>query len=88
MGYTEVGLLSRDMDFLLRVAACYATETRSANAETWANMHMWEVASAPGFGDKYAYAIANNNDAPGKDTSVITDGDILAVVQPMIQEEQ
>lgn len=89
MGYYETGLLSRDMNFLLRVAACYATETRSPDPETWANMHMWQIAAAPGFGDAYSYAFNSEppNPAPGKDPAVITDGQILAAVQYIMNEE-
>lgn len=87
MSYYETGLLSRDMDFLLRIAACYALETRSNDPESWANQHMWQMASAPGFGDAYAYAINNGNETPGKDPAVITDGQILAAVQQLITQE-
>jgi hypothetical protein len=58
MAYLDVAHLSADADFLARVAACYATETLTVNTPTdpgsWAAMHAWRVAAAPGFGDAYA----------------------------------
>lgn len=87
MGYYETGLLSRDMDFMLRVAACYATETQSSDPETWANQNMWQVAAQPGFGDAYTYAMNTGNPSPGKDAAVITDGQILAGVQAIMADE-
>ena len=79
MGYYETGLLSRDMEFLLRIAACYATLTRSADSETWANQHMWQLASAPGFGEAY-----------GKDRNhnAITDDELLKAVRDVVELEK
>lgn len=85
MGYYEIATLKDDRDFFIRTAAAVATETLGGNGEpnpdTWASQHAWEMAAQPGFGDAYAYALANGNPAPGKDTAVITDGQILSAVQ-------
>jgi hypothetical protein len=42
------------------------------------------MAAQPGFGDAYAYALANGNPAPGKDDTVITDEQILSAVQSIL----
>jgi len=88
MAYYEVSLLARDPDFQSRIAACYGTESMALDPETWALMHQWMMASQPGFGDAYAYALLNGNPNPGRDPAVITDAQILSAVQMiMIQEE-
>jgi hypothetical protein len=88
MAYYDIALLAGDGDFLNRVAAAYATETVSdldaENPMSWASFHAWLMAAQPGFGDAYAYALANGNPAPGKDDTVITDEQILSAVQSIL----
>lgn len=90
MAYYDVALLKQDTGFLQRVAAAYAQETplgTGENPDVWASNHAWDMASAPGFGDAYASALANNNPNPGTDPAVITDGMILSAVQAIIGSE-
>lgn len=88
MAFYDVSLLARDQDFLSRVSACYAQETPLGQLTTdphqWAVQHQWDLASAPGFGDAYASALASDNPAPGQDPSVITDPQILSAVQTLM----
>lgn len=86
--YYDVASLARDQDFIFRVTAAYAQELTAddiipVDPYSWAIQHQWAAASAPGFGDAYAFAVNSDppNPAPGKDPSVITDGQILSVVQ-------
>jgi hypothetical protein len=57
------------------------------NVSLWveANCYLW--ASSPSWGEKWAYALAANNQEPGKDEAVITDADILATVQALFSSE-
>lgn len=90
MGFFEVSLLRSDTDFLNRVAACYASETplgEGVDPGLWSTEHSWDMASAPGFGDAYASAIAGGVERPGSDASVITDGQILSGVQAIMAAE-
>lgn len=87
MGYWETSQLARDSDFQSRIAACYGTETLAQDPESWSVLHQWQIASAPGFGDAYTYAINSGNPAPGKDPSVITDAQILSAVQFILTDE-
>jgi hypothetical protein len=85
MAYYDVSLLAQDPDFVVRIAACYSTET-AGNAEAeyptaWAADHIWAIAGAPGFGDAYSSAVAGGVPNPGRDASVISDAQILAAVQ-------
>ena len=85
MAYWDVSQLAADSDFLLRVSACYSTETAGdAGADYptgWASEHIWAIAGAPGFGDAYASAVAGDVPNPGRDPAVISDEEILAAVQ-------
>ena len=85
MAYWDLSQLAFDPDFTLRVAACYASETQDLDPNSWAAIHMWEVASAPGFSDAYASAVAGGVPNPGRDASVISDAQILSAVQPLIE---
>lgn len=86
MAYSDQALLSNDQDFIFRVAACAAVEvdlTPPEQPTQWAANHVWLVAAAPGFADKYASALAGNVERPGNDQAVIADGEILAAVQAL-----
>lgn len=80
MAYSDIALLSSDGDFIQRTRACAAVEF-SADPVQWSNEHQWQMAATPGFGDKYASALAGGIPRPGNDPSVISDGDILSAVQ-------
>jgi hypothetical protein len=80
MAYSDVALLSADNDFINRTRACVVTEGE-ADPLGWTSDHIWQMASAPTFGDKYAYALLNGVDRPGNDQSVISDPEILSAVQ-------
>lgn len=84
MAYSDVALLSADNDFILRTRAAVAQEGEP-DPVGWSNDHQWQMAGAPGFGDKYAYALASNVPRPGNDPSVISDPEILSAVQALRQ---
>lgn len=80
MAYSDIAALSADNDFILRIAACAATEGID-DPYQWAMDHRWQMAAIPGFGEAYTYAIATGIMRPGNDPGVITDGMILSAVQ-------
>ena len=89
MAYADISALQQDSDFAQRTIACYAVETLGQGAvdpASWQAQHAWDMATQPGFGDAYAFALNSDppNPQPGKDPAVITDGMILAAVQSMI----
>ena len=89
MTYNAQSKLSQDSDFRNRVAACAATQPEVTGQPTmWADTHLWDIAAAPGFADKYQYALDTDVEHPGADEAVIPDADILAAVQAMIAELQ
>lgn len=85
MAYSDISLLANDQDFTQRTAACATVEGKTfngnANGIAWAGAMSWQMAASPGFGDKYASALAAGVPRPGWDQSVISDGDILSAVQ-------
>jgi hypothetical protein len=88
MSYTSQAQLSVDSFFLERIAACAAVEVpHSHQPQRWANDNIWWISASPGFADAYEYALLNGNSEPGKDPAVITDAQILAAVQHLVEEQ-
>lgn len=76
-----------------RVQAAVAQEANAANVTIqnlagWVSDHMLELVSTGGWGEKWAYAKDTYQPQFNPDTGarpdVISDGDILAAVQPLI----
>lgn len=83
VSYATQALLAQDIDMRFRIAACAATQGVADTPLYWADAHAWQLAAAPGWDDAYAYALNLGNPRPGNDGGVITDGMILAAVQPL-----
>lgn len=85
MAYSDIALLAVDTDFINRVGGCAATEPDlnldGQSPILWANQNAWIMAGAPGFGEKYAYALQTGVERPGNDPAVISDAEILSAVQ-------
>lgn len=83
MAYSDQALLSADLDFVNRLAACAAVEVDLGDTQpvTWSVENVWLIAAAPGFADDYASAVAAGVDRPGNDQSVISDDELRAAVQ-------
>jgi hypothetical protein len=74
--------MATDQDLLNRCIAAAAQEgVWEPGPQQWAAMHIWHLASSPGWADAYDYAVNAGNTEPGKDGAVITDAMILAAVQ-------
>lgn len=85
MTYHTQAALSSDGALRERIAACAAAEgIKSPHPTSWADEHQWQLAASPGWDAAYAHALATGVQNPGADASVITDGMILAAVQPLI----
>jgi hypothetical protein len=82
--YHATYLLTSDGDFRQRIAASASQEGDMAEPDPWVHEYRWEIATSPGWAAKAAAAIDAGNDEWGRDPAVITDGDILAVIQPMV----
>jgi hypothetical protein len=88
MPYAAQAQLANDSDFIARVSSCASVEVpHSHQPLQWAHDHIWWLSAAPGFAEAYEYALLSGNERPGNDPAVITDGMILAAVQPLVAEE-
>ena len=87
MAYLDVFAMTTDTMLHGRMAAAAATEDAPGDPDLWVNEHRYELASAPGWGDAWASAVASDNEDPGADPGVITDGMILSQVQALLGAE-
>ena len=91
MAYSDIAAAAQDIQLRLRVAACISTQTGYQipsgihnHPIAIADYYQWQLAGQPGWGDAYAYAVANENPNHGNDPAVITDGMILSGVQAVL----
>lgn len=82
MSYYAQSRLAKDETLFDRVAACAASE-QIPNPQGWAWSLVWQFSAQPGWADAYSYAIATGVENPGREESVISDGQILAAVQAL-----
>lgn len=88
MSFMSQASLAINSDFMYRVAACYAKEQPKVQQPVkWAEDHIWWVASAPGFAEAYESALLNDIESPGSNPSVISDAQIVAAVQAVINSK-
>ena len=78
--FLEVAQMAQSESLMDRVTGAVAMENEHA-PEVWVSQHKWRVATAPGWHEKWAYAVNTGNADPGSDPGVITDADILTQVQ-------
>ena len=82
--YFQQSLLAADPDFLARCLAAAATQ-QAGLPDTWAYTNAQQLAAAPGFAEKYAYALnAGTLEHPGRDETVIADAEILSSVATIL----
>lgn len=90
--YMAIARIAGDASMNDRVHACAAQQQElgvDINSDTWAWENRWRWASSPSWGEKWDYALASHPGdlayQPGADAAVITDEDILATVQSLIE---
>jgi hypothetical protein len=88
--YSTIATMTRDYWLLQRLTAAAAQEGKPKPYEGWVEAHKWELASTPGWAEAWESAVAAGLPVPGSgvpsigdEPGVITDGMILAAVQPM-----
>ena len=94
MSYTSISACAVDPEFINRVTACIAQETRQGAAQpaqpstlSMASSIIWNVASASDIEAAYSYALDIGNAHPGGDPTVISDQMILSAVQPLLPQQ-
>ena len=91
MSYLTQSAIAANLYMQQRVAQCAASEGVSG-PDLWAQQNARGWAAAPGWDAAWESALASHPDDdeydPGGDEAVITDGMILAAVQPMLPEPE
>jgi hypothetical protein len=93
MAYADIASMQESASLRRRLHAGAAEEGKP-NVENWVAIRIWQIVGSPGWGAAWAYAVAAHPPVPdpdnpphpydpGADEGVITDGMILAVIQPM-----
>lgn len=85
--YNMIADLAEDGGFVRRCVAAAAGEGVT-QSEAWGINNKYLLASAPGFGDAYEYAVASGVENPGASDAVITDAMILSAVQARIADQR
>lgn len=84
MSYNTIATVAQDAALRHRIMACIAEQDPAAHVSMWADAHMWRLAASPGWASAWASAEAGGITDPGRDEGVITDGQILAAVQAVL----
>lgn len=83
MSYSTIAMIAADMALQQRMTAAAAQEGKTRPYPDWVLEFQWDLAATPGWAAAWDSALASGISNPGADPSVITDGMILAAVQPM-----
>ena len=84
MSYNDIRAMAKDVNLIERIAACAAQEGVLGSALDWAWANTWQLAGTPGWEAAWDYAEQVGIPNIGSDEGVITDGMILAAVQPAV----
>ena len=83
MAYATIAAMAQDLSLFNRLTAAAAEEHKTRPYPTWVDEYRWDLAATPGWAAAWEAAVLNGVPDPGADPAVITDGMILAAVQPM-----
>src|SRR5688572_10570362 len=83
MTYYTLAVMQADNQLFRRLVACAAEQKKARPYEQWVFDRIWDIVTSPGWAAQWEYAEAVGKEDIGSDPGVITDADILAVIQPM-----
>lgn len=83
MTYRVIADMTDSNSLRRRLTAAAAQEDKTQPYESWVAQHIWEITSSPGWEAAWMAAEAGGIGDPGGNEGVITDGMILASVQPI-----
>lgn len=84
MSYTSIYQNANDEEFQHRLMSAAAQEGHDNPEYAMSVLLRWPVASKTDIEDAYEFALNSGNPSPGGDPAVITDGQILAAVQSIL----
>lgn len=82
MSYNSIADIAESGSLRRRLIACAADEDKS-QPDAFIAARIWTIATSPGWAAAWDSALAAGLIDPGVRNEVITDGMILAVIQPM-----
>lgn len=82
MTYNTIADMKDSPSLYRRLVASAAQEGKTV-PEDWVATRAWQIVSSPGWEAAWISATLNGVDDPGSREDVVTDGMILAVIQPM-----
>ena len=85
MSYADIANIADSASLRRRLSACAAQEGKGGvdGPVMWVEQRAIRLAASPGWAAAWASALAGGITDPGTSEAVITDGMILAAVQPM-----
>lgn len=83
MTYADITAITQSTSLIDRMTAAAAQENKPKPYDGWVRERIWELAVTPGWAEAWGSALASGIIDPGASPTVITDGMILAAVQPM-----
>jgi hypothetical protein len=88
MTYNSIGKIATSAGMNKRISAAAAQEGAEGNAQMFTMNNIWQIAASPGWAEAWESAEQtssdNNNPDIGARNDVITDGMIIAAVQPIL----
>ena len=85
--YATISLIANTPKFLERLYACAAQQGAGDPNNWWVYERRYQIAASPSWAEKVDSWLAANPDGGdgwAHDQAVISDGDILAVIQPLV----
>lgn len=84
MTYATIAAITQSGALNQRLTAAAAQEGKDPTSPgSWVSANIWTIASSPGWSAAWESAVAGGVTDPGANEGVITDGMILAAVQPL-----
>lgn len=84
MSYATIAAITQSGAMNQRLTAAAAQEGKNtASPGSWVSKNIWTLAASPGWSEAWESAEAGGVTDPGANEAVITDGMILASVQPL-----
>lgn len=87
MTYANIAAITQSASLFSRLTACAAEENKTTPYSSWVSNHIWDIAATPGWAAAWGSALAAGVTDPGANEGVISDGMILAAIQPMNPEQ-
>lgn len=83
MSYKTIAAITQSNSLIDRLTAAAAEQHKTEPYQSWVLQNIWTIAASPGWAAAWESAVAGGVTDPGAHEGVITDGMILATIQPL-----